>query len=240
MRKKILSKAYQEVFVDEPKYSGQVENHLSGLAAAIEDSDKDWRPTVSDLVRLLSNLKESNAIVAAGLAYGSAKAIGDYYPGPAILLYGAALDAIGSEPNTELTENIAKAKAKLRENGLDKDQYIRKLITAASNLAKLDKVSQKLRDEFTQGLRDSGFYNDKLIQEKVPEIVNITHDVRHKGLIERKIWRKENEVEGTSTNASYITQIDEIIFTDDKLRDLLPFAQTGCAFSILRRIKPRK
>lgn len=237
----ILSHDYRVVFVDNPKYSGRVSDHLAGLAVSIEDSHDSWRPTVSELLSLLPESPESNSIVAAGMAYGSAKAIGHDYPGPAILLCGASLNTIGSAPNVELESAISAAKEILIEKGINQDPDIKELVNAATQRASFDKVAKMLQDEFSQGLRDSGKFEDSTILDIVPKIVNITHDVRHKGLIERITWKNlEIEVGGTSTNAGYMIQIDEIVFVDDELRDLLPYAMTGCAYSILRRLEDRR
>lgn len=110
----ILSQNYRKLFVDESKYSGRVANHLAGLAAAIEYSHEDWRPTVSELLDLLEKSESINEIVAAGMVYGSALIIGQDYPGPAILLYGAALNVIGSAPNVKLNDAINRSKVKLK------------------------------------------------------------------------------------------------------------------------------
>lgn len=237
----ILSSSYREGFIDQSKYSGRVSNHLAGLASAIEDSHDDWRPTVSELLGLLPRAESTNAIVAAGMSYGAAKSIGDDYPGPAILLYGAALNVIGSAPNVELNAAIARSKDKLNEYSLMEDHDIREIIEAAKQRASFDKVSQMLRNEFASGLKDSGRFDDELIADVVPKIVNVTHDVRHKGLIERILWKNlVIEVGGTSTDAGYMHEIDEVVFTDDLLRELIVYAQVGCAFSILQRMEERR
>lgn len=237
----ILSQNYRKLFVDESKYSGRVANHLAGLAAAIEYSHEDWRPTVSELLDLLEKSESINEIVAAGMVYGSALIIGQDYPGPAILLYGAALNVIGSAPNVKLNDAINRSKVKLKELDLTENQDIRDLIIAAEERASFDRVNKMLKDEFAEGLRDSGTLDEKFIQEVVPKIVAVTHDVRHKGLIERIRWSKlQVEVPGSSTMAGYMYEIDQIIFTDDELREIIGYAQIGCAFSILRRMEERR
>ncbi len=237
----LLTPAYQERFVDDPKYGGRVAVHLAGLASAIEDSDPTWRPTASQLVLLLPKSEESNALVAAGMAYGAAKRMMSDYPGPAILLFGAALNVIGSAPNTELQGIIKRAESVMAAKGLGTNEDIKQIIRAAKERAEFDKVSQMLRDEFSQGLKDSQKYSEDKINEVVPNIVRVTHDVRHRGLIERLQWKNIIVEEGgSSTNIGYIREIDEIIFTDDLLQELLECAQVGCAFSILRRLKMRR
>ena len=78
----ILSKGYEDRFVDTDRYDWRTEDFLRGLAAAIQDSISDWRPTLSELVGLLPSSSKSNQVVLAGAAYGSAKSIIETYPRP--------------------------------------------------------------------------------------------------------------------------------------------------------------
>jgi len=236
----ILSEEYQKLFVDDSKYSGQVSRHLVGLASIIEECNKTWRPSVSDLLKLLPESEETNELVSAGLAFCVAQFIGLDFPGPAILLYGAALNTIGKEPNIELDESISKAKNILTESKLLDNEHINSVINAAIERASFDKVSKMLRDEFRQGIFDSGVEIGD-IEQLVRDIVNATHDVRHKGLIERLVWtHKTISYGGSSTDAGYMHRIDKVEFKNDKLRDLLPYANLGCAYSIYRRIDERR
>ena len=233
----LLSEAYRNTFVDDTKYVGRVASHLAGLASAIEDSHPNWRPKVSQLVLMLPKSETSNSIVAAGMAYGAGKGIMQDYPGPAILLFGAALNVIGSAPNVELQDAVNQAEEILKENGLEKVEEVKKLIQAGKERASFDKVTQMLKNEFTQGLEDSGKYSHETITNIVPNIVNVTHDVRHRGLIERIEWKNIRiEIGGSSTNAGYMHEIDEVVFGDDILQGLVKYAKEGCAFSILRRL----
>lgn len=237
----ILSADYQLIFVDDPKYEERVAHHLCGLAAVIEACNDSWRPTVSQLLELLPQSDSTNAIVSAGMAYGAGYSIEKEFPGPAILLYGAALNVIGSAPNTDLAISISKAKRKLEESPLANDQDLKVLIRAATERASFDKVSQMLRDEFTNGLTDSGLYRREFIDDIVPKIVKVTHDVRHKGLIERLFWkRKTVGYGGSSTDVGFMHLIKEVEFIDDELRNVLPYAQQGCAFSIFQRLNDRR
>ena len=127
----LLSSTYAATFIDDEKYSGRVSTHLTGLASAVEDSHPDWRPTVSQLVVLLPESEASNAIVASGMAYGPAKQIGNEFPGPAILLFGAALNVLGSAPNTEMLEAIERSRGKIQASGLHTDEDIKLLVRAA-------------------------------------------------------------------------------------------------------------
>lgn len=233
----LLSEAYRNTFVDDTKYAGRVASHLAGLASAIEDSHPNWRPKVSQLVLMLPKSETSNSIVAAGMAYGAGKGIMQDYPGPAILLFGAALNVIGSAPNVELQEAVKRAEEMLKENGLGENEDVKKLIQAGKERASFDKVTQMLKNEFAQGLEDSGKYPNEIIANVVPKIVNVTHDVRHRGLVERIEWKNiKVEIGGSSTNIGYMHEIDEVIFGDDILQELATYAKVGCAFSILRRL----
>jgi hypothetical protein len=236
----ILSEEYGNSFVDSQKYFGQVSRHLVGLASVIEECSDNWRPTVSELLDLLPESKATNELVSSGLSYGVAKYIGLDFPGPAILLYGAALNTIGSAPNTELKETISIAEDILQRNNLLDNIHVKKTLEAAYQRASFDKVSKMLRDEFKQGIIDSGI-EVKDIDSLVKDIVNVTHDVRHKGLIERLVWKHDSiRFGGSSTDIGYIHKIEKVEFEDDKLRDLLPYANLGCAYSIYRRIISRK
>ena len=72
----------------------------------------------------------SNKIVLSGAANGSARLIQDDYHPPALLLYIAALNVIGSAPQTELREIIVKGISKLKNFGLDGDEDIKMIIQA--------------------------------------------------------------------------------------------------------------
>ena len=102
----LLESNYASIFVDNVIYSDRLVSHLVGLASAIQNSHKTWRPTISELISLIPKTEDGNAIVAAGMAYSAAKTIQDNFPGPAILLYGAALNTIGAAPNIKLQADI--------------------------------------------------------------------------------------------------------------------------------------
>ena len=232
----ILSEEYKDSFVDILDLSS-ISSHLVGLASVIEQSHEEWRPTVSQLLALLREYKNKNALVSAGHAFGVAKVLEIDFPGPAILLYGSALNTIGSHPNIELSNYIFKAINVLSEHDLLEEDNIKQLVLAAKERASFDKVSEMLREEFRAGLIDSGKYEISEIDEFVPKIVNVTHDVRHKGLIERIKWvSSKHEIGGSSTDASYMSYIDDIKFVYDELRNLTTPASLGCSYSIFRRL----
>lgn len=247
MDKNILEPDYENKF-QETNHPSPILMLLRGLAAAIQDSHPTWRPTLSELATLLRSAKDPGEIVLAGSAYGAAKAIKDDFPDPSILLFGAALNAIGSAPPRELNKNIDAAEKKLKESSLYEDTDIKMVLEAAKQRAKFDRVGETLKQEFTNGLKKTGKYTDELIAEVVPKVVNITHDVRHKGLIDKIYWRcvdsdfnsKEINIpiSKSSTNISFLYQENRVIFEDDsEFGKLIPYAQEGCAYAILSRME---
>lgn len=251
MNKNILEPDYENKFQD-VYYPPPISTLLRGLASAIQDSHPTWRPKLSELVTLLPKSKESNRFVLAGSAYGAAKAIKDDFPGPAVLLFGAAVNAIGSAPQVELNKKIDSAEKKLKENNLYDDQNIKIVLDAAKQCARFDKVIEMLKQEFTNGLKMTGKYTDEKISEVVPKIVDITHDVRHKGLIDRFGWAvassngeiysadpREIRNFSSSTDVAFLHEKGPIIFSKSFLYDLLPYAQEGCAHAILSRMEKR-
>ena len=242
----ILDEAYEQMFND-ASYPSPIPELLSGLAAAIQDSHLTWRPTLSELVSLLPSNKDSNRIVLAGSAYGAAKAIRDDFPGPAILLFGAALNAIGSAPQVELNKNIDSAKKKLQNLNLHKDTDIKEVLKAANERANFDRVGVMLKQEFSNGLKKTGKYTDEQIAKVVTEISEIANNVRHKGLIDKFYWRvvesdlslldKNISTNESSTNISFLHQENSINVDESEIRKLIPYAQEGCAFTILSRME---
>lgn len=213
---------------------------IDGLSEAIQDSQNNWNPTREELLSILKPSDATNEIILASFAYSVAKKLSCEYPGPAILLFGAAIDILVSNPRTELADRIESAKTKLKNASLLKDPDIDAIIKAASYFAELDKVSEKLQQEFSAGLRQSGKYSDEDIQNLVPRIVKVTHDVRHKGIIYRFSWKFSVERESTgkdrgSSDAGFFNAPEKVVFTGDLLEDLLEPAKLGCANVIFKK-----
>ena len=252
MNSDILSEEYAERFVDTDRYDWRTEDFLRGLAAAIQDSNLEWRPGLTELVELLPPASASNRLVLAGAAYGSGKSIKEKYPGPSILLFGAALNAIGSEPQVELEEAIAAALPKLKEASVLEDPDVAEIVRAAKERARFDKVGAMLRSEFAAGLQLAGKYTIEEIDDVVPKIIRVTHDVRHKGLIDRFGWAvasldgekfsadpRQVKEKRSSTSIEYLHEEGQIIYTKSWLEDLIPYAQEGCAYAISSRMLKR-
>lgn len=210
---------------------------INGLSEAIQDSQHNWDPTPKELLSILKPSEDTNKIILASFAYAVAKKLSCEYPGPAILLFGAAIDILESNPRTELADKIQSAKTKIRDASLQEDPDIKEMINGASEFAKLDKVSEKLRQGFSAGLKQSSKYSDEDIKNLIPRIVEATHAVRHKGIIYRFGWNfsvKEDKDRGSS-DASFFQSPKEVIFTGDLLKDLLEPAKIGCANVISKK-----
>jgi hypothetical protein len=195
MKHGILEKTYEDIFVNVKIYSPMTVFFLRGLAAAIQDAHPSWRPNVSELAEILKSCDKNyrNGLLNAGASYGAAKQIGFMYSGPAILLLGAALQAIGegSYPNKELENHIVSAKSKLEVLGVKKDQDFIAVLNAAKERA----VSELMRTEFREGLKSGGCsqdegYSQERVDRIVHKIVDITNDVRHRGVIDKTYVHK--------------------------------------------------
>jgi hypothetical protein len=260
MKHTILDPKYEAEFIDDSTYAPDNVFRLRGMAAAIQDSSPDWRPRLSELVALLSRADRAKVqdLVDAGASYGFAKQNKDIYPGPALLFFGAAINAIGENPDVELTHAIDRVKPKLEAAKLLGDPDIKKVLAAAQERAQFDKVSEMLRQEFSEGLRRTGKYTEEKITEVVKKIVNTTHQSRHKGLIDRFGWAEaqlqrdalnnvtciadDNDILDSGKFTSLFLQMpgdgETIIFGKSFLQRLIPYAQDGCAQAILKRLEP--
>jgi len=251
MKHTILVPEYEAAFVDTQKFPPSTPFLLRGLAAALQDAKADWRPTVSELAAALRGLPDPMPLVSAGSAYGAGKQIASVYPGPSILLFGAAINAVGSAPNTALQNDINEAKRILRDAGIDREEPIKSMIRAASERASFDKVSAMLKREFEDGLRESGEYPEARIANMVPQIVDATHDTRHRALLGRWVWSKAQVVEAQHTYSDdHGHTIDtlfheepegedlKLIYGIERLTPLVEAARVGCAYAVAKRVLP--
>jgi len=251
MKYEILSPSYERDFVDTHDYAPTTVFYLRGLAAAIQDSHISWRPKLSELIKLLREKNEAQRIAASGASYGAAKQIKDYYPGPAILLFCAAVDAIIDAPQTELKGQIEKAEQRIRNARIDGNEDIKISLKAAYERASFDNVTQKIRGALIEGLMSSGKYEEETIKEKVQGIVNTSHDVRHRALVDRCGWHVAWCVDGVyfcdatkiKDHKEYTDLFsrkpagDNLMFGKSFLNGLMPYAQDGCAFTILGKLE---
>jgi hypothetical protein len=164
------------------------------LAAAIHDAHPNWRPRLSELASLIQNTdkKQQLKLLRAGHAYGVAKHLRSLsLPGIALLLFGAAVDAVGEMPQVELDESISRAETEIRKAGLHQNPDVKKLIEAAKDRARLDKVSQKIRIGLKNGLMRTGKFTELKADELAKKIVDVTHNVRHDALLDKFGWTTE-------------------------------------------------
>ena len=167
------------------------------------------------------------------------------------MLFCAAIDAIIAAPQTELKYQIKKAEQKIKDAKIDGNEDIKILLEAAHERASFDKVTQKIKGALIEGLMSSGKYKEETIKEKVQKIVNTTHDVRHRALIDRFGWdiawcvKGVYFCDGTKIKAhKEYTDLfkkkpagDNAMFGKSFLNELMPYAQDGCAFTILEKLE---
>jgi hypothetical protein len=249
MKHTILTPEYEAVFVDTTKYPPSTPFLLRGLAAALQDANADWRPAVSELVAALRPHPDPMPLVSAGSAYGAGKQIESMYPGPAILLFGAAINALGKAPNVPLRNDIQEAKEILRSAGILDVDPIKAVINAASERASFDKVTEMLRREFEEGMRASGQYPESRIASMVPQIVNATHDTRHRAILGRWVWSESQLVEAQHTFSDdhgdtidtmfrEETEGEQLLYGIERLSPLVAAARIACAHAIAKRLLP--
>ena len=225
---------------------------LDGLGHAWADAGGEPRLSDEQVIDLLPESEETNRLALAGYAYGAAEKLSGEYPGAAILLLGAALDSIGSAPRTKLDEQVKKIRRLLKEQSLLDDPDVLAVVDAAQTLSSFDRVTQKMKMEFSQGLQESGKYPENGIDDLVEEIVKVTHAVRHKGLLQRFYIAPrqaspnssfiqvidQSEIQ-SSSDAGFIYEPDNFEIVEDRLATLVIPARIACAYQISRRLRDR-
>ena len=111
----------------------------------------------------------------------------------------------------------------------------------------------QMKAEFSQGLKDSGRYRDDEIDQLSDEIVNVTHAVRHKGLVQRFSYVPRQKSAGlknirilefpepqSSTDSTFMREPQKFQIIEDRLAELVIPAQIGCAHRIWHRLKERR
>lgn len=137
MRHTILRPEYEARFVDTMAFPPSTPFQLRGLAAALQDAACSWAPTVSQLAEVLRPADNKDELMACGSAYGAAKQIGDIYPGPGILLYGAIVNRLFQEDDAELCRSMERARSLIVKADLESDADIMKVFAAADQRAKM-------------------------------------------------------------------------------------------------------
>lgn len=250
MQHSILNPEYEARFVDTSVFPPSTPFLLRGLAAALQDSGSMWFPTVSELASILQDAPSRDDLVACGASYGVAKSAQGAYPGPALLLYGAIVNRLFQAENSELNEVLARVEQKIENAGLATDKDIIDTLNAARDRARMGRVSRLMRNGFAEGLRMSTRYADDQVDDLAHRIVDTTHDVRHRALIDRVAWL---DVDPGLSGNYYIDyrRIEEFGSTDpfqeapprpatraglSFFQQLVPHAQIACAYLLARRL----
>ena len=250
MSQDIIPEEYKEAFFDDKSYPPSTGWMLKCLAATIVDEGLDWRPTMTGLIELIPKNDFGKSLIMAGHAYGAGKQIKDQFPASAILLFCSAINALGEAPQIELTDAIDEAEHLLDVAGIAEEESIKLVLLAAKERARFDKVSKMMRDEFREGLRRTGIYNDEQVDEISRKIVSIGHQARHDALVSRQIWglMPISDIMIFSNQAldhdqdfweSFLMKKPEgyTMFGTGPLSVLAGQAQRGCANAILRRLE---
>ena len=187
---KILSAEYEKRFVDTQIFPPSTPFLLRGLAAALERGHPDWRPTVSQLAEILRPLESRADIVAAGGAYGAALMLEREHPGPALLLYGAVVNSLFQELDTPLCAAIDRAEEVLTAIGVNEVPDVSATILAARERAQMGRISAMMKREVARGLRINNRYDEETAVCLAKRIVDSTHLVRHRALVDRPVWKE--------------------------------------------------
>jgi len=249
MSEDVIPESYKEFFFDDKSYPPSTAWMLKCLASVIVDEGVDWRPTMTELISIIPRNDFGKNLVMAGHAYGAGKKIKSQFPASAILLFCSAVNSLGEAPQVELNEAIETAESILEEAGLDENESIKLLVRAAKERASFDKVSKMMRDEFREGLRRTGRYDDDQLDEISRKIVSIGHKARHEALISKHVWKLapvsdfmvfSNQAldENQGFWESFLMKSPEgyTMFGTDPLSVLAGQAQRGCANAILIRL----
>jgi len=250
----ILDPEYEKVFHDTEEYLPATHFLVKGIAAVLNDCDSEWRPTLTDLVNLIqaSGRKIIDPLVLAGSAYGLGKYFSDDFPGPALLLFTAAINGIWELKPVELRDNINRSKELLDQFGIRDNPDIQAILQAASQRAKMDMVRKLIKDELTEGLERSGRFQSSRISKAVNEIVDTSDRVRHEGLVDRfgftkafpskggiDFYDEEDTIRefGSTGIVFYNKNREELEYGISFLQYLIPYAQVGSAFSIYKKLE---
>jgi hypothetical protein len=237
MRHSILNPEYEANFVDTEEYPPSTPFLLRGLAAAIQDAGSSWRPLVSELAHILIPLPADHKddLVASGAAYGAAKSISNIYPGPGLLLYGSIVNRLYQDEDVDLTARIENACNKLKSANLLANEDIKVLVEAAKERARMGRISAAMRKGFKEGLMLSNKYDHSQAIEIAENIVETTHDVRHRALIDRFKW-----LNIFPTNETYRVDFSEIkkYGTTDIFQTEPPFPETRTGGSLYQELVP--
>ncbi len=157
-------------------------DRISNLAKVFIYSSYSWKPNEQELDKLFSprvGQESVQKLFDSADIFVIATSIERKFPGPAILLYVAAVEAFLEGPDTELKSQIHEAKDifdKLRISG---DPNVKAVVAAASERAQFAKVTSFVKKEFEKGICAAG-YPQKDSTGLAKRIVRASNDVRHR------------------------------------------------------------
>jgi hypothetical protein len=246
----IISAAYKGRFIDDHSLSPNAQEMLQGVAAVLEDETDNWRPTLTELLKVIPHNDFGERLIKAGYAYGIGKQLRGHFAAPSILMFCSALNRIGEAPNVKLKDQLSAAQKKIDNAGLSNDEEIQSIIQAAKERASFDKVSEMLRNEFRKGLIRKGGYSGEELEQIVHKIVNIGHHARHDALIDVIEWSTVPVSDFMFMSVPNIPQNQKFwnallqkapdghtFYGTGRLGSLAYQAQTGCAQAILLRLE---
>jgi hypothetical protein len=123
----------------------------------------------------------------------------------------------------------------LSSTNLLANEDIKALVEAAKERAKMGRISAAMRKEFTEGLMLSNKYDHSQAKEIAENIVETTHDVRHRALIDRFKWLNIYPI-----NETYRVDFSEIKEhgTTDIFQTKPPFPETRAGGSLYQELVP--
>lgn len=241
-----------------PSTTEYYEQRRRNLVKVLRKSRWKWPGGPMELERSLRGrcgTERVERLLDAAESYCAANAIEREYPGPAILLYGAAVEALkGDLPDTELKKAIASAKASIKKDArhLWRCGDVQAVFDAAHDKASHAKTTRFMVEEFARGLELAG-HEAGNARDEAKKIVDTTHDVRHRA----KVDQVDHQVLFAGGGAIHALPRDELVegmkrgpvkVADGPVRAIFPFtfsvlpplcdaARTGCANAIASRVR---
>lgn len=250
MAASILSPGYESNFMDAEIFPASIPFVLKGLAAAIEQCHPTWRPKGSELAKILLSFPGRDNLIAAGAAYGAARSIQEIYPGPALLLYGTAIDRLFKEEDSDLKLTIQSTEAKLAKANLLSFPDVDDTVQAARERVRMGNVSEKMRREFTRGLIISNQYDEDQARVLAQRIAAVVHSPGQDALIDQYVWADNQPLsdagqvdldllENAGSTSLHMeapgnptTRAGKSLF-----QELVPHAQIACSYILFEQIE---
>jgi len=234
----------------EQYHKHRIECLLIGLC----ESSSALQPKEEELAQLLQrprNRERVDRLLCAGEAYCAAGEIAERFPGPALLLYGAAVNALAEGPDVPLRGQIKEAEkaiARVRKELLSA-KNLKATFRAAYQKAAFGKVCEQMRLEFGRGLLEGGYRTDEA-ERLAKEIVDATHRVRHEAHIDEHRGKVLVEAGGKLTSFDSDEIRNGVRVGNGPVRGIFPFvyrpfrhllrpAKIGCASTIASHFHTR-